>query len=157
MINDVGPFVPKDALERIADYVGNAPRFDSLDEVDAYYRRIYTSFGPLTDVHWRHIARHSSREDREAGGYRLHYDPNIAFGLRPGTIEAIEIWPVWDMIRCPTLVLRGATSDVLPADVAEAMQARGPAATLVEWTGIGHAPALMDPDQIATIRDWLRG
>jgi len=60
-------------------------------------------------------------------------------------------------VRCPTLVIRGAGSDLLRRADAEAMTRRGPSARLVEFPGIGHAPALMASDQIAAISDFLLG
>ncbi|HEX7968648.1 MAG TPA: alpha/beta hydrolase, partial [Stellaceae bacterium] len=69
----------------------------------------------------------------------------------------VDLWPSYDAIRCPTLLLRGAESDLLRPSDAEAMTQRGPRAKLVEFPGIGHAPALMAEDQIAAIRDFLLG
>ncbi|MDX1486201.1 MAG: alpha/beta hydrolase, partial [Alphaproteobacteria bacterium] len=67
----------------------------------------------------------------------------------------IELWPAWDAVRCPVLLLRGAGSDVLPAGVAAEMQRRGPETKYVEFPGIGHAPTLMGDEQIGLVRDWL--
>jgi pimeloyl-ACP methyl ester carboxylesterase len=53
------------------------------------------------------------------------------------------------------LVLRGADSDLLLAETAAEMTRRGPGAQLVEIPGVGHAPSLTTPDQIAIVRDWL--
>jgi pimeloyl-ACP methyl ester carboxylesterase len=65
------------------------------------------------------------------------------------------LWRKWDAIRAPTLILRGADSDVLPRDVALEMQKHGPQANLAEFAGIGHAPALMSEDQIAAVEAFL--
>ena len=67
----------------------------------------------------------------------------------------IDLWSLWDAIRCPVLVLRGESSDLLTAETAAAMASRGPKAKVVEIADCGHAPALMDEDQIALIDDWL--
>ena len=70
-------------------------------------------------------------------------------------LKDIDLWPVWDAIRCQTLILARGVFDVLdPAD-AIAMTERGPRAQLIELPGMGHAPALMADDQIAIVRDWL--
>jgi pimeloyl-ACP methyl ester carboxylesterase len=69
--------------------------------------------------------------------------------------DDIDLWPVWDAIKAPTLVLRGADSDLLRSADAAAMTERGPRARLVEFPGIGHAPALMAEDQITAIEDFL--
>jgi len=85
----------------------------------------------------------------------LHYDPAIADAFNSGPVEDVDLWSVWDRIACPTLVLRGAESDLLSAETAAEMAKRGPAAKVVTVQGCGHAPALMADDQIKTIADWL--
>ena len=90
------------------------------------------------------------------GGYRVHYDPAIAMPFASMDISAdIESWPTWDAIRCPTLLLRGAESDLLASETAKAMTERGPRAKLVEFPGVGHAPTLLHRDQIAAVREFL--
>lgn len=155
IVNDVGPFIPKAALERIGAYVGSSPRFASIDEVEAYMRQIYASFGTLSDEQWRHIAVHSVAESGDEG-YVRSYDPAIAAPFQTGPIEDVDLWPVWDNISCPTLILRGADSDLLLRETAQEMSERGPRrAQFIEFSGIGHAPALMSEDQIGVVRDWL--
>lgn len=155
VVNDVGPFIPKAALARILDYFGKDPRFADLAEAEAYHRRIYRSFGDLSDAQWRHLTETSLRRDGE--GWRLHYDPRIAEPMRAAEIADVDLWPLWDAVSCPTLVLRGAESDLLLAETAAEMKQRGPRAELIEFPGCGHAPALLDPAQIAPLRDWLAG
>jgi pimeloyl-ACP methyl ester carboxylesterase len=156
VINDVGPFVPKDALRRLADYVGADPHFADFEEGVAYIKRIHAPFGDLTDAQWRHLAKHSLRPDDHAGGYRLAYDPKIGAAFRePERIEDVDLWKLWDTIQCPVLVLRGAESDLLLPETAEQMTRRGPKAELIEVPNVGHAPALLDGDQVGAITDWL--
>lgn len=154
VLNDVGPLVPKAAVERIKTYLGLDLSFDDVDHVEAHLRTIHAPFGPLTDEQWRHLAVHSARP-RSDGRLVLAYDPEIAHPVREAEVEDLEIWALYDQIRCPTLVLRGAESDLLLAETADEMTRRGPGAKLIEWPGIGHAPALMADDQIKAIRDWL--
>ncbi|MBG06536.1 MAG: alpha/beta hydrolase [Rhodospirillaceae bacterium] len=154
IINDVGPFLPKAALERIASYTGNAPDFDDLAALESYLRDVHATFGDLTDGQWRHMAETSHRT-LEGGKVALAYDPAIGDNFRAGPLDDVDMWGFWDLIRCPTLVLRGETSDLLRQEDAEAMTQRGPKAELVEIPGCGHAPALMAADQIAIVRDWL--
>lgn len=156
ILNDVGPLVPKAALERIAAYIGDDPHFADFAEAEAYLRRVHAPFGRLTDGQWRHLTEHSLRADPQ-GGYRLAYDPAIAAPLRQAEeIEDIDLWHLWDAVRGPVLALRGAESDLLTAETAAEMTRRGPGAELVEFTGCGHAPALMDDRQVRTIREWLQ-
>ncbi|HXH02612.1 MAG TPA: alpha/beta hydrolase [Candidatus Competibacteraceae bacterium] len=154
VVNDVGPFIPQAALERIATYVGQTPVFDDLAALERYIREISASFGPLDDAQWRHLAVHAARQLPD-GRYTFAYDPAIADNFRTAADKDIDLWPLWEAIRCPVLLLRGATSDVLTRDTAAAMTQRGPKASLVEFPITGHAPMLMDPAQIAVVRDWL--
>ena len=85
----------------------------------------------------------------------LSYDPGIAEPFRNEAAPP-ELWPLWDAIRCPTLVLRGAESDLLSADTARGMTERGPKARVVEFAGVGHAPTLLVPDQVQPVLDFLR-
>ena len=154
ILNDIGPFIPKAALARIGDYVGKDPHFASLDELEAYLRRIHAPFGPMTDQDWRHLALQGYRR-RENGGFALAYDPGIAAGFVAGVKQDVDLWAIWDKVACPVLVLRGANSDVLTASTAKEMQKRGPKAKVIDCAGAGHAPGLVTEDQIAAIRDWL--
>lgn len=155
VMNDVGPFIPKAALVRILDYVGKDPRFAGLAEAEAYFRRTYSGFGDLTDAQWRHLTETSLRRDGDS--WRLHYDPRIAMPLREAEIADVDLWALWDTIACPTLVLRGAESDLLLPETAQEMKRRGPRPEVMEFAGCGHAPALLDPAQTAPLRDWLAG
>jgi pimeloyl-ACP methyl ester carboxylesterase len=173
VLNDVGPFLPKAALERIAGYVGHDPRFADLAAAEAYLRDIHSGFGALADHEWRHLAETSvvvaegggkggGKGGGEGGGQaaqalRLHYDPGIGAGFSTRPVEDVDLWAVWDRITVPSLVLRGADSGLLLPETAAEMTRRGPRAELVEIADCGHAPALMDPAQVALVRDWLMG
>jgi pimeloyl-ACP methyl ester carboxylesterase len=155
VLNDVGALIPKAALERIATYVGNDARFADLVELEAYLRRVHAPFGALTDAQWRHMAIHGARP-AEQGGLALHYDPAIATPFKQQEPQDVNLWPVWEQVACPTLIIRGASSDLLPAETAAEMIRRGCLhAGVVEIPGCGHAPALMDDVQIAHVVDFL--
>ncbi len=153
VLNDVGPLVPKAALEVIGRYLGFDISFPDLDALEAHLRQIHAPFGKLTDAQWRHLALYSSRAD--GGKLRLHYDPRIREPFVAAEPADIDIWPVYDAIACPTLLIRGADSLLLLPDTAQAMTERGPKATLVTMAGAGHAPALMAEDQVEAIAGWL--
>jgi pimeloyl-ACP methyl ester carboxylesterase len=153
VLNDVGALIPKAAIARIASYVGDAPVFAELGAVEAYLRRVHAPFGALTDEQWHHMAVHSAGP-AEQGGLRLLYDPTIAIPFKQQEPQDVDLWPVWKGVKCPTLILRGATSDLLSAKTAAEMSAGGRAA-LIEIAGCGHAPALAEPGQIAAVADFL--
>lgn len=154
VVNDVGPLVPKAGLERIAAYVGLDPSFPDLKAFEQALRWVHAPFGPLSDAQWQHLAEHSARIKPD-GSIGSNYDPKIAEAFKQGPLVDVDLWASWDAIRCPVLVLRGVQSDILPAEVAAAMTQRGPRAKLVEFEGIGHAPALMAEDQLSALRDFL--
>ncbi|MCW2247048.1 pimeloyl-ACP methyl ester carboxylesterase [Azospirillum fermentarium] len=154
VINDVGPFVAQEGLQRIADYVGKDPVFEDMAAVEAYLRFVLMGFGRLTDRQWRHMAETSARRLPD-GRFGLAYDPGIAAVFKAQPIGPVDLWHLWDRITCPVLVIRGAKSDILTAETAEEMTRRGPKARLVTFAGAGHAPALMDEEQIAAVRAFL--
>jgi pimeloyl-ACP methyl ester carboxylesterase len=155
VLNDAGPVVSKASLERIAAYVGMAPVFPDIAAAEKYIRAVSATFGPHTDAQWRFLTEIVVRKNAD-GSLRLHYDPKLAEPFRAHMPEKdMELWPLWDAIRCPTLVLRGAQSDLLTRATCDAMTQRGPKAKVVEIPGVGHAPTLMHEDQIKLVRDFL--
>jgi pimeloyl-ACP methyl ester carboxylesterase len=166
VLNDVGPFISWGSLYRLKGYVGGAVSFGGLAEAEAYLRSVLAPFGSLTDEQWRHLADHSVFATEE-GRFQLRYDPAIASSMRASHadpefplglnfISGIDLWNVWSDIRCPTLVLRGAESDVLSRDTLARMRALRPDIEVLELPGVGHAPALMSDNQIAAVRDFLQ-
>lgn len=156
VLNDAGPVVSRVSLERIATYVGAVPSFPTFDKAVEYVRTISAPFGPHSDAQWRTLTGNWVRQLPD-GTWRPHYDPRMAIPYRAGLPEKgdLQLWPLYDAIRCPTLVLRGEQSDLLSRDTARAMMQRGPKAQVVEIAGVGHAPSLMHDDQIAIVRDFL--
>lgn len=153
ILNDVGPFIPRAALERIGDRVGKDPRFRNLQEAAAYFREVYADFGIPDEVGWSDLTLHSTVR-QENGTYALHYDPAIGDAFQE-PMQDVDLWAVWDAIECPVLVLRGERSDVLTRETAREMTRRGPKAELVEFPDCGHAPALMSEEQIRVVHKWL--
>lgn len=154
VISDLGPLISAVALKRIAEYVGKDPRFASFEEFKNYMKLISVSFGPLTDEQWTHMAIHSARAYPD-GSYGFRYDPKVAVSFQTHEITDIDLWAQWDQLNVPTLVLRGMESDILSAETAAQMQVRGAKAKIVELPGIGHAPMLMDDNQIKIVRDFI--
>ena len=151
VLNDVGYFIPRKALLRIAIYVGQAKTFNSLTEAELYLRDIAKPFGPLTDDQWRHLAEHGT----EAFGDKLtlRYDTAIAQGFNDISGD-VDLSPVWSLVSIPVLLTRGKDSDLLLAETAAEM-AKQPNVTLTEFEGVGHAPMFMDSDQIAAVKQFL--
>jgi pimeloyl-ACP methyl ester carboxylesterase len=153
VLNDAGPVITRASLQRIAAYVGNAPVFPSVGKAEEYIRAISAPFGAHSDAQWRFLTESWLRKN-EDGTWRAHYDPRIA---EPRMVpdKDLELWQVYDAVRCPTLLLRGELSDLLSRDTAGEMRRRGPKAKVAEIRGVGHAPTLLHADQIAIVRDFL--
>jgi pimeloyl-ACP methyl ester carboxylesterase len=154
VLNDVGPFVPKAAQDKIAETVGDDPDFASVEAAADYIAAVNPGFGRLARAQWIELARTSVKR-RDDGKYVWKRDPAIGKSFVAQPRNDVVLWPIWDMIECPVLLLRGADSELLPAAVAEEMTRRGPGARLVTVADAGHAPALLTERELAPIRDFL--
>jgi pimeloyl-ACP methyl ester carboxylesterase len=155
VLNDVGPVLTAVSLARIGEYLGKSPQFPDFSTAVQYIRAVSATFGAHSDAEWSTLTEHVTRRQAD-GSYRMHYDPAIAVPFRAGRIDKdIELWPYYDAIRCPVLVIRGALSDLLRRETLQDRAGRGPRAKTVEIPEVGHAPTLMHEDQIAIVRDFL--
>jgi len=160
VLNDVGPVVEWSAIQRIGAYVGQPARWASEDEAADALWAISQGFGAHSRAQWLALTRPQLRRDGDA--YVSRYDPGIAAPFRLLSADLAKageamLWQAWDRIGCPTLLLRGAESDLLSAATAQAMTGRGPKPRLVSFAGVGHAPTLVQPDQVQAVRDFLLG
>lgn len=153
VLNDIGPELAPAAVQRIRTYAGSPPEFDRMSELEEYFRTIYKPYGWLSDEQWRRLAETSSRRTA-SGRLTPHYDPNIVLQFEHHPRD-YDQWEAWDAIKCPTLCLRGENSDLLLAEVAEAMRRRGPRAEVVTIPGCGHAPALNVAEQFQPIEQFF--
>ncbi len=161
VLNDVGPSIRWEAIVRIGAYLGQTGRFAGLQQAADAMWAVSTGFGPHTPEQWLALSRHMVKPIAGAdGAVTLHYDPAIALAFRSVTQESAAqgeamLWHLYDAIGAQTRLLRGATSDVLAPETAQAMTQRGPRASLVEFAGIGHAPTLVVPDQVDCVVDFV--
>jgi pimeloyl-ACP methyl ester carboxylesterase len=158
VLNDVGPVIQFEALQRIGTYLGMPARFASVEQGAQALWMISQSFGPHTPEQWLELSKPILKPDN--GAWVLHYDPAIAVPFRAVTPEAAAageamLWQLYDQIQAQTLLLRGAQSDLLSLATAQAMTQRGPRAKLVEFEGVGHAPTLIAADQVQAVLDFL--
>lgn len=161
VLNDIGPTLDPVALARIGDYIAQDLRFKSFSEGAKFVREVSASFGAHTEDQWRKLAADVLRQNEE-GEWVRHYDMGLAEPLRGSTPEKAKadeaaLWAAYDAIRCPTLLVRGAESDLLSHETAQAMLTRGPKPQLVEIPNTGHAPTFINADQIAIARKFLVG
>lgn len=184
VLNDVGAELSGHALKRIAEYVGQRIRFQTREEAHTHLRKIFAGFGEHSQKEWDHLldsllvadqlpsapglskagAPGAAGASNAGAPLRIHYDPAIAVPFRKAYVEDLaadsmpsdlDLWPVYEKITCPTLLIRGELSDLLTAETAQKMASRGPKATLIEVPLVGHAPTLMHAHQIGWVREFL--
>ena len=158
LLNDIGPRLEAAALRRIGDYLGRAPAFADEAEAERYVRRVSAPFGTLSDADWRHLTQVVLRRTLD-GGYELNFDPAIAESFRRATDGGgsdLDLWSSYEKIVCPTLLVRGAESDLLSRATVRRMAACGPRPQCIEIAGVGHAPMFIVPEQIALAHDFFR-
>ena len=153
--NDIGPVVERAGVERIAGYIGRPPDVATLAEMAARMPSADPGFGAVPAGRWAEEA--ARRYVETPDGLALPYDPALgeAFNAALGAPVA-DAWPLFDACRnIPLALIRGAHSDVLSRQTADAMQARRPDLIRAEVPERGHIPFLDEPEALAAIRTWL--
>lgn len=157
VLNDMAPEIASAAVERIKAYAGQPPTFATVPELEAFFRLAYAPFGELSDAQWRHLTETSTRRLPD-GRVTPHYDPGITRQFFQPPAE-YALWPHYDALTMPVLMLRGAASDLIERSTLATMRKRGPGAQgllqVEEIDGCGHAPALNVPAQMQLVEDFL--
>lgn len=163
VLNDVGPAIEWQALQRIGQYLGHVPVFESEQQAADALWAIASSFGPHTPEQWLALTRPQIKSlDDDSGRLTLRYDPALAEPFKAMTPESAAqgeamLWQAYDQITVPTLLVRGVESDLLSLATAQAMTQRGPKAQLVEFAGVGHAPTFVAHNQVDAVVSFLLG
>ena len=153
VLNDSGPQTADAAIARIRSYAGNPAAFDTVTELERYFRTVYTPYGAMSDAQWRRHAETSTRRLPD-GRVTPHYDPKMVMQFTHHA-DDYALWDAWDSLDIPVLCLRGEHSDLLLPDTVEQMRRRGPRAVIATIAGCGHAPSLNTPEQFALIERFL--
>lgn len=157
ILNDVGPVVPKPALDFIHSVISQTYTFDTIKDLEKRMRETRgLTWGPVTDEQWKYMAEHNARA-LEDGSITYSYDPEIGVVFEEQPIGDKDLWPLWDNIKCPVLVIHGKKSVVLTKPIVSDMQTRFTGASLqvIQYKDCGHVPSLWAPNQIGDIRKWL--
>lgn len=152
VVNDVGYFIPKASLERIGLYMGSSPKFADFESAVMAVRAV-SPFGEMSDETWRTLTVPLVKQ-RDDGAWQFRFDPGIGIPFKQGPMQDVDLSVVWEKIRCPMLITRGADSDLLLKDTFAAM-CRKSAVRGVEFARVGHAPMFQSVDQIAAVREFL--
>ncbi|WED44460.1 alpha/beta fold hydrolase [Legionella cardiaca] len=171
VLNDIGPQIPVQALWRLSQYVSKHPEFSNVEEAKKYFKIIYESFGNLSDEQWNYLTIHSIKE-QAPGIYVSKLDPHIK-GSKPsgqlvkefftnphraleGIFFDIDLWYLWQNVKCPVLVIRGKNSDMLLPEYIKRMQRAHPHVDVIEVENAGHAPMLFENKEQEQIANWLK-
>jgi pimeloyl-ACP methyl ester carboxylesterase len=159
VLNDIGPPVSWKSILNMKTYVGEVGKFQTVQDAANALWQISKSFGPHTSEEWLVLSQNMVRR-LEDGTYCLHYDPQLRVPIRALTEEQaktgeVTLWQIYDLIQCPTLLIRGAESELLSAAAAEEMTQRGARAKVATLPGVGHAPTLTHQDQIDIVLQFL--
>ena len=156
-LNDNGPQLADAAIARIRSYAGSPPAFDTVLELEAFFRQVYKPYGWLSDAQWRRLTETSTRRLPD-GRVTPHYDPAMVEQFISHPNDYL-IWNHYDAVQVPVLCLRGADSDLLLPETVQAMRTRGPGVagrlTVVEVSDCGHAPALNVPAQLDCVTEFI--
>lgn len=157
VINDIGPEIAEAGLERIKSYVGVAGPFADWDEATRYLKDVSADIFPRwAENQWADFARQCYRE--HDGQVVIDYDPQIAEPLagESNDTEAQTLWSLFEaMATVPTLLVRGALTDLLSVSCVDRMQALHPAMELLTVPDVGHAPMLNETGVAAAINAFL--
>lgn len=158
VLNDNAPELAAAAINRIRAYAGNPPAFETVCELEAFFRQAYKPYGWLSDAQWRRLTETSTRR-LPNGRVTPHYDPAMVqqFEHHP---DDYLIWDHYEQVDIPVLLLRGVESDLVLPETAAQMQTCGPGRRgqlqAIEVPGCGHAPALNVPAQLDAVLDFIR-
>jgi len=158
ILNDIGPEVAQEGVQRIATYVGRHAPVANWDEAAAQVRATYGLALPeFSDEQWHAYARRSFTE--VDGVPTLDVDPMIGEAVRAArSVAAPDLWPVYGALRAmPALAIRGATSDILSVDTFDRMAAEKPDLVRVTVPNRGHTPILDEPECTAALEEFFRG
>lgn len=159
VLNDIGPPVSWKSIQFMQTYVGEVGHFASVQDAANAMWEVSKSFGPHTSAEWLALSQHMVKR-LDDGAYCLHYDPQLRVPIRAVTEEATKageamLWQIYDAVRCKTLLIHGAQSELLSVDAVKAMTQRGPRPQVATVEGVGHAPTLTHQDQIDIVLAFL--
>jgi len=159
ILNDVGPAIAPEGIVRILGYVGKGPAVSDWNDAAAYVRRTNAiAFPHFRDEDWHRFAQRTFRQG--SAGPELDYDPAITVALQkpPPKLAGFIAGILFRRLarKRPTLLIRGATSDIITAEIADKMQRMAPNLQRVDVPGVGHAPMLTEPEAVDAIGQFLR-
>ena len=166
VINDIGPVINTEGLARIGNYIDQELVFDSFEETVANAKVRWQDFGPHTQAQWEHLTNYVFTQ--QDGQWLLAYDLGIAAPFKKQFLQQKEeqaeaivqdaeevLWQAFENLPAEVLIIHGELSDLLSNTTTKEMLGRNPKASLYEVQGVGHAPTLMQTEQIEKVKQFL--
>ena len=159
ILNDVGPAIAPEGIARILSYAGKKADIADWSDAANYVRQTNgVAFPDFGDEDWHRFAHRTFRQG--PNGPELDYDPAISIPLSKPP-SRLAPWIAGLLFRRlarkkPTLLVRGALSDIVNGAIADRMQLQAPAMKRVDVPNVGHAPMLTEPAAVDAIDKFLR-
>jgi pimeloyl-ACP methyl ester carboxylesterase len=159
ILNDVGPAIAPEGIERIMGYAGKKVEIRDWNDAADYVRRTNgIAFPDYGEEQWHRFAQRTFRQG--SGGPELDYDPAITVPLGKPPSK-LALWLAGFLFRRlarrrPTLLIRGELSDLISTEIADRMMRMAPRMQRVDVPGVGHAPMLTEPQAVDAIEQFLR-
>tara|TARA_R110000868_G_scaffold29889_6_gene111005 strand:- start:19703 stop:20554 length:852 start_codon:yes stop_codon:yes gene_type:complete len=155
VMNDVGPEVETGGLNFIIDYIKEDRPHDDWDAAVRTIKTMLPNLAFQDEGIWLKMAQNTFRE-KEDGRLYFDWDVDIAKPMLESSYAIPDMWPLFRALKTvPTLVLRGAESDILAAGCFARMQEVKPDLVAVEIPRAGHVPTLAEPESRAALDDFL--
>ncbi|TGW15876.1 alpha/beta hydrolase [bacterium NHP-B] len=154
VLNDIGPFIPKEGLQRLMKYVPKNHAFEQFDEVIQFLKSNLLGYKDVTPLQWKQMAEQSVLWDVVNKTWNTNYDPLIASTISTKDVVDIDFWQYWEKLSCPVLALHGANSDILRQDTVNQMACK-PGVKTHSFPKQGHALSLATSDQINLVTEFL--
>ena len=154
ILNDIGPFIPRERRRRRADTLARHYVFRDPSDL---LRRIGASQkndGPVSDDIRFNVTFHQTRWSDEEGGRVYRHDVRALQAFRTDAQHSLDQWNLWKKVRCPVLVIHGMISDALLPQTIERMR-KSANMWLMHVPDTGHTPVLSDRNQNWYIHEWL--
>ncbi|RDC60403.1 Serine hydrolase-like protein [Alteripontixanthobacter maritimus] len=157
VLNDIGPDIDPAGIDHIRTYVGQNRSFPTwMHAARALKESGKDAFPDFTIEDWLAMAKRGLAMGQN-GRIAFDYDMGIAEPFnQPDAGGAQDLWPAFKALSgVPTLLLRGALSNLLTAETAARMQSAHDDLEIVTVPRVGHAPTLDEPAARQAIAKFL--